>query len=76
MLHNLPNSNETSTRRVADHALVPCAIEGRGYRALFIAQFIPMPDGRTQAGAGAVDTPLSGRPGVNVSEIPHNGSDM
>lgn len=29
-----------------------------------------------EGSAGAVDTPLSGRPGVNVSEIPHNGSDM
>lgn len=58
MLHNLPNSNETSTAGRSS-VLVPCAIEGRGYRTLFIAQFIPMPDGRTQAGAGGV-SPASG----------------
>lgn len=71
MPHNLPNSNETSTAGRSP-VLVPCAIEGLGYRALFIAQFIPMPDGRTQAGAGA-GVPLSDL-GAEVSDLHHEGA--
>lgn len=38
-------------------------------------QFLPMPEGRTAGGAES-QPPLSTAFGANVSEIPHNGSDM
>ena len=72
-LHNLPNSNETSTAGRSS-VLVPCAIEGRGYRALFIAQFIDFREanGSHTEGAGA-DVPLSGL-STNVSDLHHEGA--
>ena len=66
-IHNLPNSNETSTRRVADHALVPCAIEGRGYRTLFIAQFFDFREANGSHTEGAGDRPPIPVSGVKVS---------
>lgn len=72
--HNLPNSNETSTRRVADHALVPCAIEGRWYRALFIAQFIDFHEANGSHTEGAGGCPPIPALGTDVSELHHEGA--
>jgi len=71
--HNLPNSNETSTRRVADHALVPCAIEGRGYRALFIAQFIDFREANGSHTEGAGGCPPIPALGTNNSNVLSHG---
>lgn len=65
MLHNLPNST-------GFHAVVETP-EGISYVANRPVLIITNALGR-KAGAGA-GVPLSGL-GANVSEIPHNGSDM